>query len=171
MRFLSFISFGLLIVAVISSLHAQGPQRKSVLEDAKIYEINQAYVKAVKPVFVVKCQSCHGGPTVFPWYYQLPGIKWMIDRDIAEAKQTIDMSKGFPFKGKATPVELLGAVSDVIEDKSMPPWRYRIIHRDSILTLAERDAILQWVQMSQDLLAERGGAKKQQNQISGKLKK
>ena len=78
----------------------------------------------------------------------------MIDRDIAEAHKTIDMSKDYPFVGKGTNDELLGAISDVIEDKSMPPWRYRIMHKESALTQNERDIVLKWVQQSKDFLSD-----------------
>jgi hypothetical protein len=125
----------------------------NVWGDHLLRKINAEYKLSVKPIFEKSCLNCHGNQTDFPWYYKIPGVKFMINNDIAEAHKTIDMSKDYPFIGKGTPEELLGAISDVIEDKSMPPWRYRIMHRNSMLSEQESDIILKWVQQSKDLIS------------------
>jgi len=71
-------------------------------------EINREYLRTIKPVFSKQCLDCHSDHGHLPGYYRIPGVKWLIDRDIGEARKTIDMSNDFPFIGKATPGELLG---------------------------------------------------------------
>ncbi len=153
MKYLSIVSLSLLIWVAWSTLWGdQQPSGASL--DSRVTEINTEYKSSVKPIFAKSCLNCHGIQTDFPWYAKIPGVKFMIDRDISEAHKTIDMSKDYPFIGKGTPEELLEAVSDVIEDKSMPPWRYRIMHQDSALSQQEREVILKWAQQSKDLLTE-----------------
>ncbi len=40
----------------------------------------------------------------------------------------MDLSRGFPPIGKWSPTEYLGAIQDILEDHSMPPLRYRLMH-------------------------------------------
>jgi hypothetical protein len=153
MKYLGIVSLSLLFLIAGSTLWGgQWPSEASL--DSRFAKINVEYKLSVKPIFAKSCLNCHGIQTDFPWYSKIPGIKFMIDHDISKAHVTIDMSKDYPFIGRGTPEEFLEAISDVIEDKSMPPWRYRIMHRDSALSQQERDVILKWAQQSKDLLTE-----------------
>jgi hypothetical protein len=110
--------------------------------------INTGYLNRVKPVFEKKCFDCHSGSTHFPWYYSIPGVRQFIDSDITEAREHLDMSKDFPFRGHGGPAEDLEAIGKSTEDGSMPPFAYRLLHRGSGLTQQEKALILEWVSSS-----------------------
>jgi uncharacterized membrane protein len=114
-----------------------------------LLSLNESYRKTVKPIFQKKCFDCHSRYTHQPWYYQLPGVKQLIDHDVREAREDLDMSEDFPFLGKGTPTDYLDVLQDVIKDGSMPPWRYRILHRDSKLTNEDRVLIQEWIEKGQ----------------------
>lgn len=126
--------------------------KKSKAESSNYQKINQDYLSAVKPIFDTKCADCHGGATHLPWYYSIPGAKQLIDRDIAESKEHLDFSKGFPFGGHGTPMEDLDAIADVTQDGSMPPMRYWVMHLSSKLDDQDRATILNWVERSKKTL-------------------
>ncbi|MDB5036984.1 MAG: hypothetical protein JWQ35_512 [Bacteriovoracaceae bacterium] len=125
------------------------PARASADSSAPLLRVNENYLKSVRPIFESKCFDCHSSHTVHPWYYSLPLVKQLIDRDVKEARADLDMSKDFPFLGKGTPTDYLDVVRDAVNDKSMPPWRYRILHRSSELTEQDRKTILMWVDLSE----------------------
>lgn len=108
-------------------------------------EIVESYQSTVEPIFRKSCLDCHGQAQHLPWYFSIPGPKQLIEHDIKEAKENIDMTKGFPFKGKASVKELTTSIQDVIEDNSMPPFRYRLLHWNSKMTDAEKKIILKWI--------------------------
>jgi Haem-binding domain len=110
-----------------------------------IRAVAQEYAAAVAPIFERKCADCHTGHPRYLWYHALPIVKTLIDRDIADARADMDLSRGFPPIGTGTPVEYLGAIRDVLDDHSMPPLRYRLMHPGSTLTGAERATILAWI--------------------------
>jgi hypothetical protein len=124
--------------------------------DSKLMQVNEQYLKTVKPIFQKKCFDCHSGATVFPWYHHVPGIKQLLDHDTHEAREDMDMSQDFPFIGKGSPTDYLGNIEDEINEGSMPPFRYRIIHRDSKISDSEKQVILDWVHESQKLLGPGG---------------
>ena len=96
-----------------------------------IKQINLSYQKQVKPIFEKKCFDCHGTITDFPWYYNIPGIKQLMDHDIAEAKEHMDMTNDFPFGGHGSPVSDLNSLRESIVNGTMPILMYRLTHPDS----------------------------------------
>ena len=124
----------------------QTGMQEPIAAKAASVRINEAYLYNGKPIFQAKCFDCHSALTRYPWYYRLPGAKQLIDRDIREAKKHLDMTRDFPFEGHGTPAEDLEAIAETVKKSTMPPWRYRIMHRGSALTDSERRIILQWIQ-------------------------
>lgn len=112
---------------------------------AAIKQINLSYQKQVKPIFEKKCFDCHGTITDFPWYYNIPGIKQLMDHDIAEAKEHMDMTNDFPFGGHGSPVSDLNSLRDTIVNGTMPILMYRLTHPDSKLNQAEQKIVFEWI--------------------------
>lgn len=111
-------------------------------------EINRDYVKNIKPIFEVKCFDCHSDKTKYPWYFSLPLVSTMIQQDIDEAKKHLDLSKDYPFISHETPIKDLKSILEVFEEKSMPPFKYRIMHSESKVTEEDIEKVKVWVQNS-----------------------
>ncbi|MGE4234100.1 MAG: heme-binding domain-containing protein [Bacteriovoracia bacterium] len=122
------------------SMHIEKEQDSAELKRAR-----EGYLKHIKPIFQKKCMDCHSSNTRYPWYHKLPGVKQMMEADIREAKEHMDMTGDFPFKGHGTPESDLKAIAEALENDSMPPFRYRLMHWDSKLTEEEKKIILEWV--------------------------
>lgn len=145
---------GLALLVVIAASFAMSHEAHNAqvkpeeIEASKLSEINENYLKVVKPLFQKACFDCHSSTTNQPWYGKLPGAKQLIASDIAEAREHMDMSNDFPFEGHSTPKEDLEAIAKAITDKSMPPFRYRIMHPSSALSDDEQKKVQEWVEMS-----------------------
>lgn len=144
---------------LLAHAHHHGPKglesskelsRESNAEAFK--KISEDYVKNVQPIFSLKCMDCHSKLTSYPWYYQIPGIRSMLDKDINEAREHIDFEKGFPFRGHGTPEEDLAAIENAANQNTMPPKLYRWMHRGSALTESENVVIRNWAIESQKIL-------------------
>lgn len=123
-------------------------------EKVRLERVGSLYEKNVKGIFQKSCFACHGqieNPK-YPWYYRVPGIKQLIDHDVTEAKEHLDITNGFPFKGHGTPLSDLEAIEESIIDDSMPPWRYTLMHGDAKLSAEDRAAILDWIATSKEEL-------------------
>ena len=110
------------------------------------------YQKTVEPLFQVSCFDCHSNATRYPWYHSIPGVGWWIDHDVREARGHLDMSEGFPFRGKGHMKNRLKAIAHLVDTGDMPPLDYRIMHRGSGLTPQQKQAVEDWVQRSLDRL-------------------
>ncbi|MFH1017752.1 MAG: heme-binding domain-containing protein [Pseudomonadota bacterium] len=134
---------------------APNPAENSAAEKEKARALglsNQRYVSSVKPIFQEACLDCHSDQTRFPWYYELPWVKGLIDKDISEAKKHIDMTGDFPFRGHGSPEEDLKAIEKVVREKEMPPFRYRVMHPASGINQVQREAVFRWIRDTQQEL-------------------
>ena len=115
-------------------------------------EINREYLKKIKPIFEKKCLNCHGSNRKLPWYFSVPGPKHLMQYDIREAREHMDMSHDFPFKGHGTAKDDLEALGKTIKKGNMPPLRYLLLHWDSSLEDFEKIEIEKWINHSLKLL-------------------
>lgn len=113
---------------------------------AELDAINQAYLKDIKPIFEAKCLMCHGVVSRMPLYAKVPPSSFLVKHDIEEAREHLDMSFDFPFVGKPTdvPQDGLEEVIEVVQEGSMPPFIYKIMHWHSGLNAEESKKILDW---------------------------
>lgn len=149
-------TFLLLSIAFAHEHHQHQEQQPPLTnkEQERLQQINKNYVEAVKPIFQKSCFNCHSNQTVFPWYSQMPGAKQLISSDITEAKKHIDMANDFPFTGHGTPKEDLEAIAKSVTEKTMPPFRYKIMHWKSELTKQEQETVIEWTKNSLNLLSQ-----------------
>lgn len=122
-------------------------------------QINEGYMKRIKPIFRSKCLSCHGIGVSLPWYAVIPGPKQLIEHDIREAKEHMDMSNDFPFSGHGSPMDDLDALKRTVVEGTMPPFRYIIMHWRSNLSDEEKDKILNWINDSTKTINEKESKK------------
>ena len=113
---------------------------------AELDAINQAYLRDIKPIFAAKCLMCHGAVPKMPLYAKVPPSSWLVSHDIEEAQSHIDMTFDFPFDGHHVdvPQEALEEIIEVVDEASMPPFVYKIMHWHSGLTVEEAKKILAW---------------------------
>ncbi len=122
-----------------------------------IKHIGQMYHHHVKGIFQRSCGDCHSSNTKYPWYYKVPGVQQMIDKDIAEAKKHLDFTMDFPFRGHGSPEEDLSAIRKSIVDEKMPPFMYRLMHRHARLDENDKSLVLNWIDESLKLLKSNKG--------------
>ncbi len=118
----------------------------------KYKNINEQYLKDIKPIFENKCFNCHSTSINYPFYYKIPGIQTLINNDIKEAKKHIDFSDDFPFISHETPINDLKSLKKIALEGGMPPLRYIIAHWDSKLSDEDKNTMLNWTESAIELL-------------------
>lgn len=114
------------------------------------------YQTNVEPIFKVSCFDCHSNATRYPWYHGVPGIRGLLDKDVAEARKHLDMSDGYPFGGHGNLESDLKAIAYQVDKGKMPPFKYRMMHPGSGLTDKQRREVEDWVDRSADKLFQAG---------------
>lgn len=125
-------------------------------------KINKEYLLKIKPSFKAKCFDCHSNNTEYPWYSSLPIVSNLIKDDIKEGLTHLDLSNDFPFGGHGNAEEDLNALNEVLENNSMPPFRYWILHWNSDLSDKEKTLVKDWISKSLKLI-QQSKPKKEKN--------
>lgn len=140
----------------INAATSDSQENKDPQIQAAVESIAHNYLLEVKSIFKQACFDCHTSLTSYPWYYTLPVVKTKIDRDIAEAREHLDFSNDYPFMSKGSLNEDLKAIAENLEDNSMPPLPYAVMHRTKSLNNEQKVQVIKWVDESLKLLSNAG---------------
>ena len=98
---------------------------------------------AVKSLMRRACYNCHSNETVWPWYSNVAPVSWLVANDVHEARRMMNFSEWGTYDRQKQSHKLT-AIAEKMEDGSMPPWYYSMMHAESRLKPAERDQIRAW---------------------------
>jgi hypothetical protein len=85
------------------------------------------------------CFDCHSNEVVWPWYSTIAPVSWLVQRDVDEGRQHLNFSDW----GQTREVD---DIPRVIQNGSMPPAQFLIMHSNARLTQAEKDALVSGLQ-------------------------
>ena len=81
------------------------------------------------------CFDCHSNRTVWPWYSNIAPGSWLIYRDVIEGRRRLDFSDWNGSKQRAN------EAPEVVLEGEMPPFQYLILHKNAMLSTAEREEL------------------------------
>lgn len=129
-----------------------GDEKQVNYQEEAFRKITIAYQKDIKPIFENSCFNCHSQQVNYPWYYELPLVKNLIDEDIKEARTHVIFGEGFPFQGHGEPSNDLKAIRESVSEREMPPLEYVVMHPSSYINEEEQVIIKKWVNESLEVL-------------------
>ena len=115
--------------------------------------------EAVQSILMRACGDCHSNRTVWPWYSHVAPLSWVIVDDVNEGRRHMNLQDSeAPVTRAATdrPFDLCKEV----REKGMPPFTYRIMHKDARLAPQEIDALCSWSQSLGPALEQALGGQK-----------
>jgi hypothetical protein len=106
---------------------------------------NLAIDPGVAAVFERSCKDCHSYRTVWPWYSSVAPISWLVIHDVNEGRGKMNLSEWSGYNSEEAHTLLNHMCREVSED-GMPIFAYKVIHRDAVLSDADKKAICDWTQ-------------------------
>ena len=79
------------------------------------------------------CYDCHSNETDWPVYSYVAPMSWLVRRDVEAGRDELNFSEGDDDFDDA---------AEAIEDGSMPPRQYRLMHSDARLTADEKATLI-----------------------------
>jgi hypothetical protein len=89
------------------------------------------------------CQDCHSENTAWPWYSGIPPLSWQIHKDVAQARQFMDLSKWNDYNDRERRGFLV-SMAAAVKTHAMPPARYVWMHPEARLSGAELVSLENW---------------------------
>ncbi len=123
------IGLGVLVVATVLI------QFIPVTRDNPAVKAEPAWTSAeARSIAKKACFDCHSDETDWPWYSKIAPISWRVANHVHEGREYLNFSE---WDSGYEAEELI----EVIQEGSMPPWDYKLIHSDARLTDAEKDIL------------------------------
>lgn len=119
-------------------------------------DISKTVVMPVDVQGILKkaCYDCHSNNTNYPWYANVQPIHWFMNSHIQSGKKELNFNEFGSYSARRQQNKLRSIESSLKEGK-MPLFSYTLIHRNAILTEAEKLLIINWVQSSKDSLTRK----------------
>ncbi len=105
----------------------------------------------VANVFKKSCYDCHSNNTVYPWYANIQPVAWWLQHHVNEGKSELNFSEFAAYKIKRQRKKL-EQIDELVSEGEMPLKSYTIIHRNTVLSAAQKAAIKKWCNESIALL-------------------
>jgi cytochrome c len=97
----------------------------------------------VLPLLEKACQDCHSQRTRWPLYSYLPLLSWGLEKDVADAREHMDLSRWDRYSHQERQ-DLLARIGAEVRSREMPLPRYTLLHPDARLSDAEIQTIYEW---------------------------
>jgi hypothetical protein len=85
------------------------------------------------------CADCHSDLTRWPWYAHVNPSAWLVVRDVTRGRRQLNFSRDKTLRG-----DVLGDIHDALDDRSMPPKSYLMLHPEARLSTEDRALLIQW---------------------------
>ena len=109
----------------------------------------KAHVRVPDDVYaalVHSCGDCHTDRTRWPWYSHIAPFSWVITDDVNQGRRHMDFEDWEAQQDPKQANDRLVDICQEIEKRGMPPFSYRVFHRDLQLKPQEITSICAWSQ-------------------------
>ncbi len=146
------ILIGLLVVFIVAQ--AFRPAKNLTNDTTKDISKSYAVPDSVKTILAKACNDCHSNNTRYPWYAEIQPVAWWLGDHIKEGQSKINFNE---FSGYriAKQYKRLEDCMDEVKEGGMPLPAYTWIHKDAVLTAAEKHALLNWFENIRDSIKAR----------------
>ncbi len=97
------------------------------------------------------CYDCHSNETHWPWYSNVAPMSWVVERDVHRGRAVLNFSEWDREQDGANDLR------DAVEDGSMPPSNYVLLHPDARLSSGEKAALIAALEALEDARGEDDG--------------
>ncbi|MCW3086863.1 MAG: cytochrome [Sediminibacterium sp.] len=134
----------LLALLVVFILMQAFRPKKNLSGDTR-HDISTAYAEpeAVHTILVKACNDCHSNKTRYPWYAEVQPAAWWLNDHVNGGKRKLNFNEFTSYR-IAQQYKKLEECIDMVKQSEMPLPSYTWIHRDAILTEAEKQTFLTW---------------------------
>jgi hypothetical protein len=138
----------LILLAALVLIQFIRPQ-KNISGSIDGRDITAKYVvpAGVLDILKTSCYDCHSNNTRYPWYWEVQPVMWYMNGHIAEAKRGLNFSI-FASYAIRKQYKLFDNIEKEVKEGGMPLGSYTLIHRDAVLSDAQKLLIANWATAS-----------------------
>lgn len=118
---------------------------KNIAATPSMHHISKLYVVPanVEQILVKACYDCHSNTTKYPLYSKIQPVDWWLDDHIKDGKKHFNFDEFTTYRVARQYKKLEECISEIKEGE-MPIESYTLIHKNAILTDAEKEVLFTW---------------------------
>lgn len=140
-------------IAILIAIQFVRPERSNPPSDPTLAITAQKDLPAgVRAVMERSCYDCHSNQTRWPWYSGVAPVSWFVAEDVQEGRKHLNFSEWGTYTLKRQ-IAKLEMIASEVDKGEMPMERYLWLHRDAVLSEADKDLLTGWAGNLSDSLA------------------
>jgi hypothetical protein len=141
----------ILLVLLVIFLAIQVFRPAKNLSGATTNDISTLYTvpEDVKVILAKACNDCHSNKTKYPWYSEIQPVSWWLSNHVKDGRRHMNFNEFATYR-VAKQYKKLEECIDEVKDGAMPLSSYTILHKDAVLTDAEKQTFFAWVNSVRD---------------------
>lgn len=141
MKLFKKILLALLIIFVV--MQAFRPTKNLSANTENDISVSYPVPDEVKTILAKACNDCHSNKTEYPWYANIqPAAFWLNDH-VVDGKRHLNFNEFNKYR-IAKQYKKLEECIDEVKEGEMPLESYTLIHKNAILTEAEKITLTNW---------------------------
>jgi len=142
-------NIGVLLLVILLVMQAFRPEKN--LSANIDNDISQSYPvpDEVKTILAKACNDCHSNKTEYPWYANIQPVTWWLNDHIIDGKRHMNFNEFNKYR-IAKQYKKLEECIEEVKDGAMPLPSYTIIHKNAILSDAEKLTLSNWCSSIRD---------------------
>lgn len=104
---------------------------------------------SVEAILKVACYDCHSNNTRYPWYANVQPVAGMMAEHVEHGKKDLNFSEFASYRMRRQ-FHKMEEVANMVRDTLMPIPDYLRMHKDAVLSEAQRQTLYAWVDATRD---------------------
>ena len=97
----------------------------------------------VDSILSIACKDCHSNNTRYPWYNNFQPVAWFLANHVKDGKRSFNLNE-FATYPVARQYDKIEEIKKQIDKGEMPISSYTLIHKDAILSDAQKKVVINW---------------------------
>lgn len=114
----------------------------------KMYDVP----KNVETILRTSCYDCHSNNTNYPLYSYIQPARFFMEEHIKDGKKDLNFN-AFGNYSKRKQENKLEAIIKQIKSDEMPLASYTLLHKNAIVTPAQKEEVINWINKTKDSLS------------------
>ncbi len=114
----------------------------------KMYDVP----KNVETILRTSCYDCHSNNTNYPLYSYIQPARFFMEEHIKDGKKDLNFNE-FGKYSKRKQENKLEAIIKQIKSDEMPLASYTLLHKNAIVTPAQKEEVINWINKIKDSLS------------------
>lgn len=111
--------------------------------EAETLEAVATVPENIKGILERSCNDCHTNKTTYPWYSNFQPFGWFLKNHVDDGRKKLNFSV-FAASNAKRKIKKFEEICEQLESKEMPLPSYLWIHRDAVLSDADRKTLCDW---------------------------